>query len=103
LGFAPIGFGKKVVTASPGIYKRPRLERGCFMGLRAGILLLLILSWGGAPAGAAPEAGALLTLAEAMLLALQHHPSLKAAGMTVETAEADLAGLKPGDQMLLPE
>jgi outer membrane protein TolC len=61
------------------------------MGLRAGILILLILSWGAAPAGGAPAAGAPLTLAEAMLLALQHNPSLKAAGMTVETAEADLA------------
>ncbi|MBI4796642.1 MAG: TolC family protein [Deltaproteobacteria bacterium] len=32
-----------------------------------------------------------MTLGEAMLLALQHNPGLKAAGLTVETAEADLA------------
>ncbi len=61
------------------------------MGLRAAFLLLLVLSWGAAPAGAAPSPAAPLTLAEAMLLALQHNPALKAAGLTVETAEADLA------------
>ena len=32
-----------------------------------------------------------LTLSEAMLLALKHNPALAAAGLTVETAEADLA------------
>lgn len=32
-----------------------------------------------------------LTLGEAMLLALKHNPGLKAAGMTVETAEAEVA------------
>lgn len=32
-----------------------------------------------------------LTLGEAQLLALKHNPGLKAAGMTVETAEADVA------------
>jgi len=61
------------------------------MGLRAAFLLLLVLSWGAEPAGAAPSPAAPLTLAEAMLLALQHNPALKAAGLTVETAEADLA------------
>jgi TolC family type I secretion outer membrane protein len=32
-----------------------------------------------------------MTLGEAMLLALKHNPGLKAAGMTVETAEAEVA------------
>ena len=41
--------------------------------------------------GAALAAGQPLTLGEAMLLALKHNPGLKAAGMTVETAEADVA------------
>jgi outer membrane protein len=51
------------------------------------ILVLGCLGWGGVALAAAPP----LTLGEAMLLALQHNPALKAAGMTVETAEADLA------------
>ena len=41
--------------------------------------------------GAALAAGGPLTLGEAMLLALQHNPGLKATGMSVETAEADVA------------
>jgi outer membrane protein len=57
------------------------------MRLRAAFWLLLFWGWGATAAGAAPG----LTLPEAMLLALQHNPALKAAGLTVETAEADLA------------
>jgi len=57
------------------------------MGRRAFILIWLCLGWGlTALAAALP-----LNLGEAMLLALKHNPALKAAGMTVETAEADLA------------
>jgi outer membrane protein len=57
------------------------------MGWRAIFLIVVILGWGGnVIAGDVP-----LTLGEAMLLALQHNPALKAAGMTMETAEADLA------------
>ncbi len=41
--------------------------------------------------GATLAAGQPLTLGEAMLLALKHNPGLKAAGMSVETAEADVA------------
>jgi outer membrane protein len=41
--------------------------------------------------GTALAAGEPLTLGEAMLLALKHNPGLKAAGMSVETAEADVA------------
>jgi outer membrane protein len=51
------------------------------------ILVWLGLGWG----GTALAAPAPLTLSEAMLLALKHNPALAAAGMTVETAEADLA------------
>jgi OMF family outer membrane factor len=36
-------------------------------------------------------AGQSLTLGEAMLLALKHNPGLRAAGLTVETAEAEVA------------
>ncbi len=57
------------------------------MGRRAFILIWLCLGWGLTALAAAPP----LTLGEAMLLALKHNPALKAAGMTVETAEADLA------------
>jgi outer membrane protein len=57
------------------------------MRLRTLILWLAVFSWGGAALAAALP----LTLGEAMLLALQHNPVLKAAGMTMETAEADLA------------
>ncbi len=41
--------------------------------------------------GSTPAAGPPLTLGEAQLLALKHNPGLKAAGMTVETAEAEMA------------
>ncbi|MFZ5452862.1 MAG: TolC family protein [Thermodesulfobacteriota bacterium] len=60
------------------------------MGTRTGIvIIILVVFWGGVgPAQGAPPP---LTLGEAMLLALQHNPGLKAAGLTVETAEADLA------------
>jgi outer membrane protein len=51
------------------------------------IILLGCLGWGGVALAAAPP----LTLGEAMLLALQHNPALKAACMTMETAEADFA------------
>ncbi|MFZ5449353.1 MAG: TolC family protein [Thermodesulfobacteriota bacterium] len=57
------------------------------MGLRSLILLLGFIGWVGSTLAAAPP----LTLGEAMLLALQHNPALKAAGLTMETAEADLA------------
>ena len=59
------------------------------MRLKIGVSLIIVvlLGWGGIAAAAAPP----LTLGEAMLLALKHNPGLKAAGMTVETAEADLA------------
>jgi len=57
------------------------------MRLRALILLLGVLSWGVAALAAAPP----LTLGESMLLALKHNPVLKAAGMSMETAEADVA------------
>jgi outer membrane protein len=57
------------------------------MGLRRLFLLLGFLGWGVGALAASPP----LTLGEAMLLALQHNPALKAAGMSVETAEADLA------------
>jgi outer membrane protein len=52
-------------------------------------IVTAILCWGFT--GAALAAGPPLTLGEAMLLALEHNPGLKAAGMTVETAEADMA------------
>jgi outer membrane protein len=57
------------------------------MALRALILLLGFLGWSVAVLAAAQP----LTLGETMLLALQHNPALKAAGMTMETAEADVA------------
>ncbi|MBU4449392.1 MAG: TolC family protein, partial [Proteobacteria bacterium] len=57
------------------------------MGWRAVILLWLCLGWG----VTALAASAPLTLGEAMLLALKYNPALAAAGMAVETAEADLA------------
>jgi len=52
--------------------------------------LLAVLVCLGLPAKA-PAAEPPLTLGEAMLLALKHNPALKAAGMAVETAEADVA------------
>ena len=57
------------------------------MRLRAFLLLLAFLGWGATALAAAPS----LTLGEAMLLALKHNPVLKAAGMSMETAEADVA------------
>ena len=58
--------------------------------MRAAILVMIFCLGftGSVTAQAQPQP---LTLGEAMLLALQHNPGLKAAGMTVETAEADLA------------
>ncbi|MGB8874270.1 MAG: TolC family protein [Desulfobaccales bacterium] len=53
------------------------------------VLLATIFCLGlAAPATAADQP---LTLGEAMLLALKHNPGLKAAGMTLETAEAEMA------------
>ncbi|MCL4504051.1 MAG: TolC family protein [Deltaproteobacteria bacterium] len=52
--------------------------------------ILVVIFWLGLP-GLPPAASQPLTLGEAMFLALKHNPGLKAAGMTVETAEADLA------------
>jgi outer membrane protein len=57
------------------------------MRLRTLILWLVLLGWGTMALAAASP----LTLGEAMILALQHNPVLKAAGMTMETAEADVA------------
>jgi outer membrane protein len=55
--------------------------------LRILILLVGLLGWEAtAVAAAAP-----LTLGEAMVLALKHNPALQAAGMSMETAEADVA------------
>ena len=54
------------------------------------VAILTVICCLGLP-GLTPAAGQPLTLGEAMLLALKHNPGLKAAGMTVETAEADLA------------
>jgi outer membrane protein TolC len=51
------------------------------------MLLPGFLVWVATALAAAPP----LTLGEAMLLALKHNPVLKAAGMSMETAEADLA------------
>jgi TolC family type I secretion outer membrane protein len=56
---------------------------------RSAAILGLII--GLAFAGAAAAADQPLTLGEAMLLALEHNPGLKAAGMSVETAEAEVA------------
>lgn len=58
------------------------------MVCRTAIWIIVFLVWG---TGLAPAAALPLTLGEAMLLALKHNPGLKAAGMAVETAEADLA------------
>jgi outer membrane protein len=57
------------------------------MVLRTILLAMLLLGFGGGPALGSPP----LTLAEAMLLALKENPGLKAAGLTVEAAEADVA------------
>lgn len=54
------------------------------------VAILTVIFCLGLP-GSAPAADQSLTLGEAMLVALKHNPGLKAAGMTVETAEADLA------------
>lgn len=54
------------------------------------VAILTVIFCLGLP-GLTSAAGQPLTLGEAMLLALKHNPGLKAAGMTVETAEADLA------------
>ncbi|MFI5329566.1 MAG: TolC family protein [Desulfobaccales bacterium] len=54
------------------------------------VAILTVILCLGLP-GSTPAAGQPLTLDEAMLLALKHNPGLKAAGLTVETAEADLA------------
>ena len=54
------------------------------------VAILTVICCLGLP-GLSAAAGQPLTLGEAMLLALKHNPGLKAAGMTVETAEADLA------------
>ena len=63
------------------------MSKGSVWGGDAVILMWLCLGWG-ATALAAP---APLTLSEAMLLALKHNPALAAAGLAVETAEADMA------------
>lgn len=57
------------------------------MRLHTLVLWLAVLGWAVVGLAAAPP----LTLGEAMLLALQHNPVLKAAGLTMETAEADVA------------
>ena len=62
------------------------------MGLRAFILGLLCLGWGVTALAASDP----LTLGEAMLLALKHNPALAAAGLAVETAEADWPRPGPG-------
>jgi outer membrane protein TolC len=54
------------------------------------VAILAVIFLLGLP-GSSPAASQPLTLGEAMLLALEHNPGLKAAGLTVETAEADLA------------
>jgi outer membrane protein TolC len=59
------------------------------MRYRDAIIMMVFFFWGMGMAPATPPPP--LTLGEAMLLALQHNPGLKAAGLTVETAEADLA------------
>jgi outer membrane protein TolC len=61
------------------------------LGTAWGLRLVLVVLVGLATPLAAPAAEPPLTLGEAMLLALKHNPGLKAAGMTVETAEADVA------------
>ncbi len=58
------------------------------MGPWLTILALLLFSLGASQASLASPP---LTLGEAMLLALKHNPGLKAAGLTVETAEAEVA------------
>ncbi len=58
--------------------------------MRLSAALLAVIIWLGLP-GAVPAGGQPLTLGEAQLLALKHNPGLKAAGMTVETAEAEVA------------
>jgi outer membrane protein len=61
------------------------------MRARVAVLLLILFCLGAGRAVPAPgPAAPPLTLSEAMLLALKHNPTLKAAGLTVDTAEADL-------------
>jgi outer membrane protein len=61
------------------------------MRARVAVLLLILFCLGAGRAVPAPgPAAPPLTLSEAMLLALKHNPTLKAAGLTVVTAEADL-------------
>ena len=55
--------------------------------LAAVLTIFLCLGLPAAATAATPP----LTLGEAQLLALKHNPGLKATGMTVETAEADMA------------
>lgn len=57
------------------------------MGLRLVLLAAIFFGLGGPALAAGPP----LTLGEAMLLALKENPGLKAAGLTVETAEAEMA------------
>jgi outer membrane protein len=57
------------------------------MRRRAVFLVWLFFGLGATALAASPP----LSLGEAMLLALKHNPALKAAGISVETAEADLA------------
>lgn len=56
------------------------------LGIATLAILLLLMGASGSPAGDPP-----LTLGEAMLLALKHNPGLKAAGLTLETSEAEVA------------
>ncbi len=58
--------------------------------MRLGAAILAAVFWLAFPA-ALPAGDQPLTLGAAQLLALKHNPGLKAAGMTVETAEADMA------------
>ncbi len=58
--------------------------------MRLGAAILAVIFWWVCPCAAHADT-APLTLGEAQLLALKHNPGLKAAGMTVETAEADVA------------
>ena len=59
------------------------------MGLKIALVIAILLALGSP--GPVPAADPPLTLAETMLLALKENPGLKAAGFTVETAEADMA------------
>jgi outer membrane protein len=61
------------------------------MGFRLIILAVILLGLGVTVAPGGPPPSPPLDLAETMLLALKHNPGLKAAGLTVETAEAEVA------------